>query len=313
MNKSELKIAMLGMIPGNGHPWSWSAIVNGYDPQAMAKCPYEVIPKYLGAQDLASVRIDGFRVSHIWTDDPSEAPMVAEAARIDNVVEQPEEVIGQVDAVIIATDDGADHVRRAKPFIEAGLPVFIDKPLATTVEELRQFRQWHAGGARILSSSGLRYAKELPGLHGGEWLWMNALTAKTWERYGIHILEPTFVILGPGFEEVRCEHQPGADVVWLRHQCGTQLNLAAMTEAVGASGVFNAYGKGEHRAIRTKDTYSAFRGQLLAVTKWFRDGRDPYPFAHTEELMAVVIGGIRSRENGGVKIKISDILEETQP
>jgi len=24
-----LRLAMLGMIPGNGHPWSWSAIIAG--------------------------------------------------------------------------------------------------------------------------------------------------------------------------------------------------------------------------------------------------------------------------------------------
>ncbi|RKY68211.1 MAG: oxidoreductase, partial [Candidatus Latescibacterota bacterium] len=32
----ELKIAMLGMTEGNGHPYSWSAIINGdYDPEEM--------------------------------------------------------------------------------------------------------------------------------------------------------------------------------------------------------------------------------------------------------------------------------------
>ena len=25
--------AMLGMVDGNGHPYSWSAIFNGYDPR----------------------------------------------------------------------------------------------------------------------------------------------------------------------------------------------------------------------------------------------------------------------------------------
>ena len=34
------------------------------------------------------------------------------------------------DELLIATDDGNDHVRRARPFVEAGLPVFVDKPMA---------------------------------------------------------------------------------------------------------------------------------------------------------------------------------------
>ena len=100
---AELRLAMLGMIPGNGHPYSWSAIVNGYDPAAMALCPYPVIPQYLGARPLSEVRIPGARVTHIWTDDPADAPLVAAAAMIPNVVARPEDVIGEVDGVILYT------------------------------------------------------------------------------------------------------------------------------------------------------------------------------------------------------------------
>ncbi len=41
---------MLGMVDGNGHPYSWSAIFNGYDKDEMASCPYAGIPKYLNQQ-----------------------------------------------------------------------------------------------------------------------------------------------------------------------------------------------------------------------------------------------------------------------
>lgn len=46
----ELKIGILGMTEGNGHPYSWSAMFNGYDPEEMAKCPFPVIPAYLSNQ-----------------------------------------------------------------------------------------------------------------------------------------------------------------------------------------------------------------------------------------------------------------------
>jgi hypothetical protein len=43
IDKPEIRLAMLGMIEGNGHPYSWSAIVNGYNPEEMAKCPFPMI------------------------------------------------------------------------------------------------------------------------------------------------------------------------------------------------------------------------------------------------------------------------------
>ena len=37
VSSSPIRIAMLGMVEGNGHPYSWSAIFNGYDPEKMAE------------------------------------------------------------------------------------------------------------------------------------------------------------------------------------------------------------------------------------------------------------------------------------
>jgi len=175
---------MLGMIPGNGHPYSWSAIINGYDRAAMAGCPYAGIPVYLGAQPHESVRVPGVQVTHLWTDNPAEATSVAKASLIPHVVARPEDVIGHVDAVLVSTDDGTDHVRRARPFVEAGLPVFVDKPLASTLEELRTFITWEKAGARILSSSGMRYAPELTPLIAslpalGELRWLSSITSRS--------------------------------------------------------------------------------------------------------------------------------------
>ena len=122
-----IRLAMLGMVDGNGHPFSWSAIVNGrYDRDEMSRCGYPVIPQYLGAQPAGALGIEGAKVTHVWCDSPADGPRVARAAFIPNVVADPRDVIGQVDAVIIPTDKGHEHVERARPFVEAGLPLFID-------------------------------------------------------------------------------------------------------------------------------------------------------------------------------------------
>ncbi len=92
------------------------------------------------------------------------------------------------------TDKGHEHVERCRPFVEAGLPIFVDKPLVDNEQDLGVFREWIAEGAPIMSSSCMRYCKEfLPyraSTHElGEIRFASIMTPKTWERYGIHTLE----------------------------------------------------------------------------------------------------------------------------
>lgn len=314
----EIRLAMLGLIEGNGHPYSWSAIVNGYNPEAMARCPYPVIPQYLSEVPAKTIRIPGARVTHVWTDDPADAPKVAAASRIEHVVARPEEVIGQVDAVIIGTDDGHEHVRRARPFIEAGLPVFVDKPLAINVRDLNQFIRWHNAGRVFLSSSNMRYAPETKLIlrqkaQLGELRWIASCTSKTWERYAIHALEALWPVLGPGFVSVRTESRPGSDLAYVTHRSGVQISLGAIFDAAGSYGALHVFGTQGNLAVTCWDTYTAFRNQLCAFIEMLRTGQRPYPLSETVELMTVIIAGLRSRERGGSTVQVEEIRSELEP
>src|ERR1039457_1435149 len=100
-NRSEIRLGMAGMVDGNGHPYSWSAIFNGFDAAAMARCPYPVITEYLSRQPPAALGIPGARVTHLWCDAPKAAQLVPQASLVPNVVTEATDMIGHVDAVII--------------------------------------------------------------------------------------------------------------------------------------------------------------------------------------------------------------------
>lgn len=312
--KSEgcFRIAMLGMVDGNGHPYSWSAIFNGYDREAMAGCPFPGIPAYLNKEPESSFGIPGAKVTHIWTDDPSDASKVAKASLIPNVVARPEDVLGQVDAVIIATDKGDEHVRRARPFVEAGLPVFIDKPLADNEADLKTFSKWVAEGRPVMSSSSMRYCKEFApfrmSTHDlGRLRFASVTTCKSWERYGIHALESVYPILGSGFVSVRNTGAIDRNIVHLKHSSGVDVVIAAIADMYGAFGRLQLCGTSGSAEAALSDTFFSFKAQLEAFVEFLRTGRRPFPFSETEELMKIVIAGIRSRESGGEEIPLSKI------
>ena len=314
-NPDNIRLAMLGMVDGNGHPYSWSAIINGrYDAQAMADCGFPVIPKYLGAEPPENLGTPGAKVTHVWCDDPDDAVRIARAACIPNVVTQAEDVIGQVDAVIIPTDRGWEHVDRARPFVEADLPVFIDKPLSDREDHLRQFVAWSRQGKSFLSTSAMRYAREFRTAAEqmssvvGQPRMITMTTPKSWERYGVHALEGVYPLLTPGgWLSAANTGTENANIVHVRHSSGVDVVLAAVADMYGAFGKMNIYGTQGALAAGFADTFFAFKSQLAAFVDYLRTGHLPFPFAETEEIIKIIIAGIRSREQGGVTVPLDTI------
>ncbi|OGV49644.1 MAG: oxidoreductase [Lentisphaerae bacterium GWF2_52_8] len=311
-----IRLGMLGMVDGNGHPYSWSAIFNGYDRDAMSTCPFAGIPAYLNKEPKESFGIPGAKVTHVWTDDPADAEKVAKASLVPNIVKRPEDVIGQVDAVVIATDKGHEHVKRCRPFVEAGLPVFVDKPMVDNEKDLAVFCRWEKEGRAIMSSSCMRYCKEFApyrmSVHNlGALRFASVTMCKTWERYGIHALESIYPILGPGFISVRNTGTIERNIVHLKHASGVDVVLVVSADMYGAFGVLQLCGTAGHVELSFSDTFYSFKAQLQAFVEFLRTDRRPFPFEETVELMKIVIAGIRSREEDGRKIMIEEINENS--
>ena len=311
--QKDLRLAMLGMVEGNGHPYSWSIIFNGgYDRVALDKCPYPGIRDYIVKQPPETLGIPGARVTHVWTDNPADAEDVARVALVPHVAARAEDVIGQVDAVLVATDKGFEHVERARPFVEAGIPVFVDKPLCDNRHDLATFSRWVAQGKPILSSSAMRYAKEYVPYHRathalGQLRHIGVTMAKSWEAYGIHALESIYPIVGPGFVSVQNVGDATSNVLHLRHRDDVDVLIQVTKDMFGGFGMVTLAGTAGNLQLRFADTYHAFRAQLLGFVSYLRTGEPPVPFEETCELMKLVIAGIESREQGGRKIYLSEL------
>lgn len=310
ISKKNINLAMLGMTEGNGHPYSWSIIINGqYKPEALAECPYAAIKDYIAKQPPKTLGIDGVKVTHVWTDNPNDANLVSKVAYIPNIVGKPEDVIGKVDAVLVATDIGSEHVERCKPFIEAGIPIFIDKPLCDNKKDLKIFNKWMQESKPFISSSAMRFAKEFEPYHLstnelGDLRYINVTMAKSWEKYGIHALETLYPIVGPGFISVQNTGINDRNIIHLKHKSGIDINIASIYDMLGGFGMITLAGTKAGIQIKTNDTYYAFKKQLVSYINFLKTGEHPVPWKETYELMQLVIAGIKSREENGSIIKI---------
>lgn len=301
-----LKLGIIGLSEGNGHPYSWSAIVNGeYDEKLMADCGYATIPAYLGANK-DTLGIEDAKVTHIWTQDNALSQHVSKAAKIENVSSEMTDMIGQVDAVLLARDDPENHKEMAAPFIDAGVPLFIDKPLAFNRQDLEYFTDKVNAGKFIMSCSALRYSAgsqsqrdQLAGI--GEVKLAVAVGPKDLRKYAVHYLEGMIAFLGdPKVKSVQHISKSERDILYVEFENGTLATVHIIKGIV--AGELNIYGDKGVVNVNHGGAYVCFRAQLIEAIRSFREGKPRLDYAKTYNIINTLVGAHESLEQDGKKI-----------
>lgn len=99
-------------------------IVGSESSHASAFAHLANFPEADGSYPFGEVRVTG-----LYGDDAEKTARVAREERIPCIAEKPEDLLGRVDAVMVVSRDGGAHARYALPFLRAGIPVWVDKPL----------------------------------------------------------------------------------------------------------------------------------------------------------------------------------------
>lgn len=263
-----LKLGVIGLSPGNGHPYSWSAIFNGYDPVAMEDCGFPVIPRYLEKQQFPQDAIAEGKVTHVWAQDKKIATHIAKAALIDNVVNHYTDMIGQVDGVLLARDDAETHYEFATPFLDAGIPIYIDKPLALSVADAKQLIGQQKYPGQLFSCSALRYAKEFKLSETelaqlGHLRHIHATVPKDWDKYAVHVIEPLLMLAKERgtIERTQVWRNKDATILAVEYSAGIQMLVSTMG-ASNAPLTLRVMGDLAWKDLFFQDTYFAFKSAL---------------------------------------------------
>lgn len=304
-----LKLGIIGLSEGNGHPYSWSSIINGGFDETMWDCGYAGIPKYLTANK-DTLGIDGAKVTHIWTQDKDLSKKVAKASFIDNVADNIQDLIGKVDAVLLARDDAENHKKMAEPFIEAGIPIFIDKPLADNLKDLEYFKEQANKGRFIMSCSSLRYASENRAVKQnidsfGKIELATATGKKDWTKYGIHMLEGLFSFFDdPKAVSVRHISQKShQDIVYIEFETGLLATINLFYD-ITPTFQMSVFGQNNWKLIEYSNWYSMFRDNLVEFIRSVKEGKPRLEFAKTENIIKTLIAANDSLNQFGKTINL---------
>ena len=231
-----------------------------------------------------------------------------------------EEMLPHVDGILLTSVDGRPHLEQARPVIAAGLPLYIDKPMAGSLADvITIFRLAEENNVPIFSSSALRFEAETLRMRNENPLG-NILGATTWGPsgsnpaakqpdlfwYGIHGIESLFTLMGTGVQTVSRTQTQSAEVVvgvWDGGRIGTFRGLITGNRPFGGF-VFAERGTGP------AGSWGGYGLLIETFCNFFMTGEAPIDPQETIELFAFMEGADISRDLGGVPVSIAELIEK---
>jgi hypothetical protein len=306
-----IRVGLIGYNEGNGHPFSFSAIINGYDPEMMKTCPYQTITNYLANKSTDDFGVGSMKVTHIWCPDRAMSELVASCTYIPNIVSEYCELVGRVDAVIIARDDYKVHYEISRLFLENDIPVFIDKPLCADLEELKFFTPYLKSG-KLMSCSGLRYLPALVEYFSDtnskeDVLWSHNVSIVDWFKYGVHVLESTISVIGADVEWVQNSGEDGNDIVRIQNK-SKKFSIIQVNTATGFALRSTIFTKsGNHLDVRYDDNFTCFKTLLVQFETQIITGVPAIDPEETATIIKALYAAQVSKLEHGRKVYLKEL------
>ena len=236
------------------------------------------------------------------------------------IVDSIDELIGQVDAVLLETNDGRPHLEQVIPVLKAGKPVFVDKPMAASLEDvIAIFEASYHFETPVFSSSSLRYVKSAMAARKGELvgkvLGCTTFSPATIEKthpdlywYGIHGVEQLYTVMGRGCDYVQRSSTESTDVVtgvWKDGRIGTFRGTRSGPHKYGGT-VFGEKGQASSGGSE------GYRWLVEEIAKFFARRSEAVDPEETIEIYAFMSAADISKQKGGAKVSVEEVTKEAK-
>jgi hypothetical protein len=232
------------------------------------------------------------------------------------IVDSIPSLLGKVDVVLLESVDGRIHLQEAIPVIKAGKPLFIDKPVAGSLADaiaIYDLAEKHHvpcfSSSSVRFSPGVREIMEDPKLG-------KVAGAATWGPcsyqegtpdmffYGIHGIEPLFVLMGTGCETVTRIQTKDTDLVtgvWKDGRVGDYRGIREGKAEFGAV----AFGSKGIVSTSKEGGYEEFCAQIV---RFFKTTQPPVLAEETIEIFAFMEAADQSKRQGGAPVSLAAVL-----
>lgn len=218
-----------------------------------------------------------------------------------------------MDAFLLESVDGAQHLEQFKQLVKFGKPVFIDKPFACNYEDAKAIiKLAEENNVPIMTASAIRYAKGIADLveEGekvesceafGPMAILDDYRDYFW--YGIHSAEVLFSIMGSGCKSVKTVFTDKIDVItgiWDDGKIGTLRGNRIGANTFGCT-TFSEKGTKFALADGSIPYYALLMKQIIS---FIQTGKSPIPIQESLEIIGFLEAASQSRANGGKEVEL---------
>ncbi|MDI6828105.1 MAG: Gfo/Idh/MocA family oxidoreductase [Armatimonadota bacterium] len=216
-----------------------------------------------------------------------------------------EEAVADCDAIMLEINDPAYHLEYFTKCADLGKPIFLDKPLADTIESGRKIYQIaKEKNVRVFSSSSLRFVPQLieacMAIPEPKYVTVYGPLGKApagssivW--YGVHAFEMLERAMGRGAVAVTSRRDGAGVVAIVDYPEGVR----GVVELNEGSWIYGGCLRTKDKAVPyTVNMARAYSDQLELIGKFFRGSDAPVEMEDTLEVMAMLDAAERSVQSG---------------
>ncbi len=258
------------------------------------------------------------------------------------IVDSIDELLARVDYIMLLTNDGNLRLEQALQVMEAGKPMFMDKPLAGNLADcvaINEALDRHQVPA--FTSSSLRFIDHARAVRHenkiGEVMGVEAYSPSLREPshtdlfwYGIHGVETIYAVMGMGCQTVARTEVRKTEVavgVWDEDRIGTFRGLLMGEREDGGIAygsdegdppteiaTVDAYGGVAYglRAVLPLGPYAGYQPLVVEIIDFFRSGIPPVSMEESLEIYTFMEAADASKERGGEPVALAEVLENAQ-